>query len=97
MIDQQYSKVFDIYLLFPDNIPATDLTSLKEKFILILQKWQDRSKIKDLPYREKNISAINDDLLGVLGEYRITMTWSVLRFLRATTARCCDPRTHSRD
>ena len=85
MIDQQYSKVFDIYLLFPDNIPATDLTSLKEKFILILQKWQDRSKIKDLPYREKNISAINDDLLGVLGEYRITMTWSVLRFLRATT------------
>ena len=54
MIDQQYSKVFDIYLLFPDNIPATDLTSLKEKFILILQKWQDRSKIKDLPYREKH-------------------------------------------
>jgi ubiquinone biosynthesis protein len=85
MIDQQYAKVFDIYLLFPDNIPAADLTDLKERFILILQKWQDRSKIKDLPYREKNISAINDDLLGVLGEYRITMTWSVLRFLRAST------------
>jgi len=85
MIDQQYAKVFDIYLLFPDSIPATDLSDLKEKFILILQKWQDRSKIRDLPYKEKNISAINDDLLGVLGEYRITMTWSVLRFLRAST------------
>ena len=79
MIDQQYSKVFDIYLLFPDNIPATDLTSLKEKFILILRNGRTAQKIKDLPYREKNISAINDDLLGVL-EYRITMTWSVLRF-----------------
>jgi len=85
MINQQYAKVFDIYLLLPDNIPATDLTGLKETFIHILQKWRDRTKIKGLPYREKNISAINDDLLGVLGEYRITMTWSVLRFLRAST------------
>ena len=85
MIKKQYSKVFDIYLLLPDNIPATDLTGLKDKFIQILQKWQDRTRIRGLPYREKNISAINDDLLGILGEYRITMTWSVLRFLRAST------------
>lgn len=85
MVKKQYAKVFDIYLLLPDNIPAADLAVLKEKFIQILEKWQDRTRIKGLPYQEKNISAINDDLLGVLGEYRITMTWSVLRFLRAST------------
>lgn len=85
MVNKQYAKVFDIYLLFPDSIPATDLSDLKDVFVTKLQQWEERSNIRDLPYEEKNISALNDSLLGVLGEYRIAMTWSVLRFMRAHT------------
>ncbi len=85
LVNRQYAKVFDLYLLFPDNIPATDLSRLKESFTAILQAWQERSQIKELPYKEKNVSSVNDEVIALLGEYKITMTWSILRFMRAST------------
>jgi ubiquinone biosynthesis protein len=82
LVSQQYAKVFDIYLLFPDNIPSIDLTHLKEEFIQILRLWQERCYIKALPYNEKTISALNEELLGVLGKYGLAMAWAFLRFMR---------------
>ena len=85
IVTQQYAKVFDIYLLFPDTIPATDLTLLKEEFIQIFQSWHERCQIKELSYNDKSVSALSDELLAVLGKYGISMTWAFLRFIRAST------------
>lgn len=83
MIKKQYSKVFDIYLLFPDSIPSVNIGKLKEEFIVPLQAWQERCAIKSLSYDEKAFSSVNDEFLRLLGKYRITMTWTFLRFTRA--------------
>jgi len=80
---QQYGKVFDIYLQFPNDIPPTDLSPLKAEFTHLLQSWDERCRIAALPYTEKSIIALNDAFLHILGKHEITMTWDFLRFTRA--------------
>lgn len=80
---QQFAKVFDLYMLFPDNIPNVDRGLLKEQFIRIFQSWHDRCRIKGLSYDEKSINSMNDEIIELLGHYQITMPWYFLRFMRA--------------
>ena len=100
LVKKQYSKVFDIYLLFPDNIPSVNIGKLKQEFVEPLQAWQERCSIKSLSYDEKSTSTINDEFLKLLGKYKITMTWSFMRFTRASithgrsAARTHSPRRH---
>ena len=84
LVKKEYSKVFDIYMLLPDNIPSINLGRLKEEFMHPLQQWQERCSIRGLSYDEKSTNTVNDEFLRLLGKYKITMTWAFLRFTRAS-------------
>jgi len=83
MASGQIAKVFDLYMLFPDNIPAIPSGDLKEEFIRIFQAWHDRSHNRELPYDERSANSTTNLLIALLGRYKITMPWYFLRFMRA--------------
>ncbi|MCP4399893.1 MAG: AarF/ABC1/UbiB kinase family protein [bacterium] len=85
LTEQKYAKAFDIYLLFPDHIPAVDLTHLREGYVEAYQDWHERCRIEELTYDEKSLNSMNDSLLTLLSEYQIAMPWHFLRFMRATS------------
>ncbi len=82
---QEFGKVFDLFLLFPDNVPAIDMARLKEGFMRTLQSWYEKARVKTLAYDERSINEVNQELTNLLGEYRITMPWTFLRAMRAMT------------
>ncbi|MCP4395824.1 MAG: AarF/ABC1/UbiB kinase family protein [bacterium] len=83
MTSGQFAKVFDLYMLFPDNIPAIPSGDLKEEFIRLFQAWHDRGQNKELPYDERAANSMTNQLIELLGRYQITMPWYFLRFMRA--------------
>lgn len=82
---RQFGKIFDVYTLFAESIPATNLGKLKEQFNDLIQSWQERSRVKGLPYDERALSSANDDLVSLLSTYQVGMPWTFLRFLRVAT------------
>ncbi len=83
IVHRQFAKVFDLYMLFPDNIPAIDFGALKEEFIQILQAWRDLCQVREFSNEDRPVNPTLNQLPELLGRYQITMPWHFLRFMRA--------------
>jgi ubiquinone biosynthesis protein len=85
MATRNYSKMIDIFFLFSPSLPPIDLTDLKEQLIRRLQSWESRSLVQQLPFQEKSINVLMDDIVRRAARCGISPDWSFFRMLRATT------------
>jgi ubiquinone biosynthesis protein len=79
----QYSKMVDLYWLFVVNLPPTDLSDLKEQAVRRLQAWEARRRTFDLPYEQRSLGSLSDELIRLVGEQGISLDWTFLRLNRA--------------
>jgi ubiquinone biosynthesis protein len=80
---QDFAKATDCLLMLSGALPPTDLTEVKEKIIRHLRGWTLRSYIKSLPYHEKSMSSLANELIKILFQYECAADWSFLRITRA--------------
>jgi ubiquinone biosynthesis protein len=83
MASLDYAKAADCLLLLSGALPPTDLTETKQKLIRCLRSWEQRSYAKGLPYHEKSMSSLVNELVKILFQYECAADWSFLRITRA--------------
>jgi ubiquinone biosynthesis protein len=83
MANYDYAKAADCLLLISGALPPTDLTETKQKLIRCLRAWELRSFAKGIPYNEKSMSTLVNELVRILFQYECAADWSFLRITRA--------------
>lgn len=80
---RDYKKFADLYLLLPPSLPNKDLTEVKEQIVRLFREFEQRVKIKSMPYHEKSVGAVSGDLAKIIGDAGISAAWEFLRSARA--------------
>jgi ubiquinone biosynthesis protein len=80
---QEYSKAVDLIFLLASTLPPIDLQELKEECIRILRRWEARTVTKGLPYHEKSVSIMYQQMLLLLNKHQVRPTWLFLKIDRA--------------
>ena len=80
---KEYSKAIDVLFLLASTMPPVDVQEIKESCVRILRAWEVRTMTKRLPYHEKSVSTMYQQLLMVLNRYRVRSTWLFLKIDRA--------------
>ena len=57
LMEGDYTKACDTYLMMGPPLPYTDTANLKQSVLRALRKWESRTHIKSCPYAEKSLSA----------------------------------------
>jgi ubiquinone biosynthesis protein len=80
---QDYAMSADCLFLISGALPPNDLTEVKQKLIRCLRGWDLRSYSRKLPYHERSMSALANELIKILFKYECPADWSFLRITRA--------------
>jgi ubiquinone biosynthesis protein len=83
MAEMDFAKAADLLLMLSGALPPQDLAEVKQKLIRALREWEQRTYIPGLPYREKSMTAVANDLIKTLFQYECSADWSFLRITRA--------------
>jgi ubiquinone biosynthesis protein len=83
MAQRDYAKTADCLFLISGALPPTDLTEVKQKLIRCLRSWELRSYTRGIPYHERSMSALANELIKILFQYECPADWSFLRITRA--------------
>jgi predicted unusual protein kinase regulating ubiquinone biosynthesis (AarF/ABC1/UbiB family) len=83
MANQDYSKAADLLFMLSGALPPSDLAEGKQKLIRCLRAWELRTYTPGLPYREKSMSNVANELIRTLFEFQCSADWSFLRITRA--------------
>jgi ubiquinone biosynthesis protein len=83
LANRDYAKSADCLFLISGALPPTDLTEVKQKLIRCLRGWELRSYTRGIPYHEKSMSALANELIKILFQYECPADWSFLRITRA--------------
>jgi len=79
----EYSKAIDVLFMLASTMPPVDVQEVKEACIRILRAWEVRTMTKGLPYHQKSLSTMYQQLLMVLNKYKVRSTWLFLKIDRA--------------
>jgi ubiquinone biosynthesis protein len=79
----EYSKAIDVLFMLASTMPPVDVQEVKEVCIRILRAWEVRTMTKGLPYHQKSLSTMYQQLLMVLNKYKVRSTWLFLKIDRA--------------
>jgi ubiquinone biosynthesis protein len=83
MADLDFAKAADLLFMLSGALPPQDLAEVKQKLIRALREWEQRTYTVGLPYREKSMTAVANDLIKTLFQYECSADWSFLRITRA--------------
>jgi ubiquinone biosynthesis protein len=83
LAEGEFAKLVDIYFLFVVNLPPIDLSDLKELSIRAIQAWEIRRRAPALPYDERSLGSLADELIRIAGDNKIALDWTFLRVNRA--------------
>lgn len=78
----QFAKAIDIFLLMMPNVPSATLVQAKEELQRRLHAWDNRCRVKELPYKEKSTVTVSDEMTRVMGRYGVTINWAFFKMLR---------------
>jgi len=81
----EHAKSVDYYLLLQKSVPANVLGNLKEEMIRVLDNWQTRTAIKNIPYAERSVLSLFTELPKVASKYHMPANWEFLRVGRSFT------------
>jgi ubiquinone biosynthesis protein len=79
---RQLEKAADLMLSMSPQLPAIDLTQVREEMVRSLRQWELRTPVKKLSYYEKSLTYGTTDLVRILAKYRISITWGFLKIDR---------------
>lgn len=78
----QFAKAIDVFLLMMPNVPSATLVQAKEELQRRLHAWDNRCRVKELPYKEKSTVTVSDEMTRVMGRYGVTINWAFFKMLR---------------
>ncbi len=78
-----FEKAADMLLLLSPEPPGAGREATKSELIRQLKIWQERSRIKSLPYHEKSLTTLMAGMALALQRHRIPATWEFMRVNRA--------------
>jgi ubiquinone biosynthesis protein len=81
----QFTKAIDVFLLIMPDLPSGNLAPVKEEIQRRFQAWDNRCRVKELPYKEKSTNMVFDDMMKVMGKYGVTINWAFFKVLRGWT------------
>jgi len=80
---QEFEKAVDLLLTLVPELPVADLQPTREDMIRSLRAWAIRTPIRSIPYHEKSLMRGLIDVLRIMAENRMMITWSFLRIIRS--------------
>ena len=83
LADGNYHKVVDIFLLLCPPLPQGDPAEMKEALVRLLRSWEARTRITNLPYHEKSLTALTGMMSETLQQYMVPANWEFLQLNRA--------------
>lgn len=83
LAERDFRKFAEIYLLLPPALPNTDLSEVKEEIVKLFRGFEQKVRIKSLPYHEKAVAKASGDLAKIVGDAGISAAWDFLRSTRA--------------
>ncbi len=81
----QFAKAVDVFLMIMPDVPSASLTQVRDEIRRRLQAWDNRCRIKELPYTEKSSVTVSDEIMKVMARYGVTINWSFFKVLRGWT------------
>lgn len=78
----QLAKAADLFLITLGKLPVLDVFQVRKEIINILDKQIARSRIKNLPYSEKSLAGNSGEMNRLLGKYKFSMNWNLLKMGR---------------
>lgn len=85
LAEGNYAKAVDLFLLILPELPAGNVTAVKEAMIRSLQDWGNRCRVPELSYHSKSAAAVTDEMTRIVGQFKINMPWNFFRLTRAWT------------
>jgi ubiquinone biosynthesis protein len=83
MAETEFAKAADLLFMLSGALPQEDLVEVKQKLIRCLRAWEMRTYSAGLPYREKSMTNVANDLIKILFQHECSADWSFLRITRA--------------
>ena len=83
MADTDFAKAADLLFMLSGALPPKDLNEVKQKLIRAFRSWYLRAYANGLPYREKSMTNVANDLIKILFQHECSADWSFLRITRA--------------
>jgi ubiquinone biosynthesis protein len=83
LAEREHSKAVDILFVLSPGLPAIDIQDVKEQLVRCLRAWETRTLTQSLPYHEKSLSRLHQDVINILHQYQIPASWPLLRLDRA--------------
>jgi ubiquinone biosynthesis protein len=83
LADGSFDKAADLTLLLCGALPRVNLDGVKEGFVQAMRIWAAKTGVAGVPYHEKSVAVIYNDVIRILYEHDATMEWALLRIRRA--------------
>jgi ubiquinone biosynthesis protein len=80
---RDYAKAADLTLLLCGPLPRVDLDAIRDEFIQVMHAWAAKTAVAEVPYHEKSVAVIYNEVIRILYEHHGTMEWALLRIRRA--------------
>lgn len=81
----QYAKAVDVFLLIMPHVPSVCLPSIKDEMQRRFLAWDQRCRVRELPYEEKSTNMVFDEMTRVMGKYGVNINWAFFKLLRGWT------------
>jgi ubiquinone biosynthesis protein len=79
------AKGADLSLTMAASLPPLDLAAVQAKLTHTLQAWSRRTLVRELPFHDKSMDNLTNEMMMVLLKFRCTMEWAWLRLHRASS------------
>ncbi len=83
VVKKQHGVAADIYFLLTDSLPVVDISKVKAALMRAWRLWETKTHIKELPYHEKSITSMFDELNKIVFKYQFAAQWSLSKVIRA--------------
>ncbi|MCP4219681.1 MAG: AarF/ABC1/UbiB kinase family protein [bacterium] len=81
----QFAKAIDVFLMIMPEMPSANLVPVKEELQRRLHAWDNRCRVKELPYKEKSASSVSDEMTRIMARFGVTINWAFFKVLRGWT------------
>lgn len=81
--NREYSAAADIYFLLASKLPVVDISEVKRRVVRLWKNWETRNHISQLPYSQKSITNMFDELNEIVFRYRFAAQWPMSRLVQS--------------
>jgi ubiquinone biosynthesis protein len=83
LASRDYLKAADCTLLLCGTLPPVDLDRIRDEFVRAMHLWAAKTSVPEVPYHQKSVAVIYNEVIRILYEHDATMEWALLRIRRA--------------